>query len=92
MQREKLTSSAVVSAGYDPNAQVLEVEFRGGRIYRYRDVPPGVFEFLRRSRSKGSYIHRMVDGHYPHEEIAPHAAEIDLVAALRASIETEPEP
>lgn len=93
MQREPLSSNAVVSAGYDKEAQILEIEFRGGRIYRYREVPAGIFEFLRRTASKGSYIHRMIDGHYPYEEITAAPAEIDLADALRASLdETKERP
>jgi len=86
MQREPLISKAVTSAGYDPDTEQLEIEFRSGRVYRYRGVPRGVFDFLLRTKSKGSYVHRMVDGHYPYEEITPAPAAIDLLGALRASL------
>lgn len=92
MQREPLVSTAVVSAGYDPETRVLEIEFRGGRIYRYRDVPPSVYEFLRRTRSKGGFVSRMIDGHYAYEEVVEEVPEPDLLSALQASLTAEPEP
>jgi hypothetical protein len=88
MRREPLTSSALVSAGYDPERQLLEIEFRSGRIYRYRDVPAGVYAFLLRTKSKGSYVTRMIDGHYEHEEITPAPPEQDVLRALEASLES----
>jgi hypothetical protein len=86
MRRTPLASQAIVSAGYDPQAKILELEFRNGRIYRYLGVPPGVYEFLLRTPSKGGYVNRMIDGHYPHEEVTPAPPEQDLLGALHASL------
>jgi hypothetical protein len=90
MQREPLTSTALVSAGYDPHTRELELEFRGGRVYRYRDVPHGVYEFLLRTPNKGGYVNRMIDGHYPHEDVSPAPPAQDLLEALTASLVSEP--
>ena len=38
MQRERLKSKAVISAGYDASARELELEFRSGHVYRYENV------------------------------------------------------
>lgn len=46
MERVPQSSSSVVSLGYDPAAKLLEVEFRGGRVYQYADVPPDVYAEL----------------------------------------------
>lgn len=86
MLRHPLASTAVTSAGYDPDTQQLELEFRNGRLYRYSDVPPGVYDFLLRSPSKGGYVNRMIDGKYSHEDITPAPREQDLAAALTASL------
>jgi len=86
MQRKPLTSTTVVSAGYDDGSQQLEIEFHGGRIYRYSGVPRGVYDFLLRARSKGGYVSRMIDGHYAHEEITVAPPEQDLRRALLASL------
>lgn len=90
MQREPLDSTALVSAGYDPITQELEIEFRSGRIYRYKGVPQGAYDFLLRASSKGGYLNRMIEGHYAFEDVTKAAAGQDLLRALRASL-GEPE-
>ena len=86
MHRVPLDSKAVVSAGYDAETKHLELEFRNGRVYRYSGVPPGVYDFLLRARSKGGFVNRMIDGHYPHREVSEELPEQDLFAALQASL------
>ena len=86
MQRTPLRSRALVSAGYDPEAQLLELEFHNGRVYRYREVPPGVYEFLLRTPSKGGFVNRMIEGRYAYEEVAEAVAEPDVAALLEASL------
>jgi hypothetical protein len=56
MKREPLQSSTIQTAGYDPAGQVLELEFRNGRLYRYMDVPPQVYAGLRAAESPGAYF------------------------------------
>lgn len=86
MERTPLTSNAVISAGYDQATQQLEIEFKGGRLYRYFDVPPGVYDFLLRTPSKGGFINRMIEGKYRYEEHKPEQPELDVLAALTASL------
>jgi hypothetical protein len=86
MFRQPLASTAIVSAGYDPDTQQLELEFRNGRIYRYSDVPRGVYDFLLRTPSKGGYVNRMIDGKYAHQDITPAPPEQDLAQVLSASL------
>lgn len=88
MQRTELRSRALVSAGYDPATRELELEFHGGRVYVYRDVPQGVFDFLLRTPSKGSYVNRMIQNRYAFEEVHGDRGESDdMLSALRASLE-----
>lgn len=89
MQRQPLKSSALRSAGYDPDRHELEVEFRNRRVYRYRAVPKSVFEWLCRSRNKGGYLSRVIDRNYESTEVTPFGPEPDLVAALKASLRDE---
>ena len=86
MVRTPLASTAIISAGYDPATQQLELEFRNGRVYRYSEVPQGVYDFLLRTPSKGGYVNRMIDGKYRHEDVTPRPAEQDLEHALSASL------
>jgi hypothetical protein len=86
MQRTPLKSRAVLSAGYDAESRVLELEFHNGRVYRYRDVPEGVYQFLLRTESKGGYVNRMIQDRYSYEEVGSDAPEQDVLAALQASL------
>jgi|GEM_PF-330933 len=92
MERVKVASSVLLSAGYDPAARELELEFHGGRVYRYSDVPAGVYEFLLRTKHKGSFVNRKIQGHYAYREVTAEPPEQDLLAALTASIKPRNSP
>lgn len=48
-------SSNIASASYDPDTQILTIEFRGGDTYEYTSVPPSTYEGLQRAPSPGRY-------------------------------------
>ena len=39
MNRESVQSPNIRSVGYDPQSDVLELEFVSGKVFRYFDVP-----------------------------------------------------
>ena len=43
MFREPVVSESIAAIGYDDDAEVLEVEFVTGAVYRYRGVSQDVF-------------------------------------------------
>lgn len=65
-ERKPLKSNMIVSAGFDAEARVLEIEFRGSEIYEYRG---GVSEFLFRrllaASSPGKFFHDEIEGKFP---------------------------
>lgn len=56
MRREPVSSEALLSVGYDPDRRILEVEFAGGAVYRYFDVPHELHAGLMTSPSKGEFF------------------------------------
>jgi hypothetical protein len=90
MQRQPLQSKSVPSAGYDPAQQTLELEFEGGRIYRYEQVPESVYAWLLRTRNKGAYVARMISPVYSYREVTPPPEPVDLLAQLQASLAPPP--
>ncbi len=60
MHRQAVDSSAVVSVGYDPDTEELEIEFAGGDVYLYGEVPPEEFERVLTARSIGTYVNRRI--------------------------------
>ena len=69
MFREPVVSESIASVGYDDDAEVLEVEFVTGAVYRYRGVPQDVFEDLRQAPSKGAFVNRRIKDAYAWEEV-----------------------
>lgn len=56
MYRCPVSSSNIVSVGYDDAGAVLEVEFRQGRVYQYLDVQRGLFDGLMSAGSLGGFL------------------------------------
>lgn len=69
MHRQTVTSSNLHSVGYDPQMSVLEIEFRGGRIYQYSNVSTRVYEGLMNSSSHGRYFHQHIRDIYQYKRI-----------------------
>jgi capsule polysaccharide modification protein KpsS len=55
--------------GYDPQLQVLEVEFNTGDKYQYKEVPTWEYAGLMNAESIGNYMHRHIIDHYEYELI-----------------------
>lgn len=64
MQRELVSSSAIISVGYDADAMILELEFESGRVYQCFDLPSSVYEAFRAAGSLGGYFNRNIRDHY----------------------------
>lgn len=69
MFREPVDSESIAAIGYDDDAEVLEVEFVTGAIYRYRGVSQDVFEDFRQAPSKGAYFNRSIRDAYAWEQV-----------------------
>ncbi|HEY7770718.1 KTSC domain-containing protein [Longimicrobium sp.] len=65
MKRQRLDSSSLASAGYDPGRQVLEVEFLNGGVYEYDDVPEETYRALLDADSKGRFLNAEIKPHHP---------------------------
>lgn len=65
MKRERLDSSSLASAGYDPSRRVMEVEFLNGGVYEYAGLPEEVYRDFLAADSKGAFLNRVIKGTYP---------------------------
>lgn len=57
-------SGNIARIGYDAEICVLEVEFKGGARYRYKDVPAWLHLEFAEHRSPGSFLHQHIKGKY----------------------------
>jgi lysyl-tRNA synthetase class 2 len=53
-------SSAIGRAAYDPDAETLDLWYRGGDRYRYFDVPEPMFDALLAAPSAGEFVNREI--------------------------------
>lgn len=90
MLRIPVDSSDIVAVGYDAGEQLLEIEFRGDRVYQYRDVPATMHEQLMRAESHGQYFNTFIHGHFRFDRIgtdteqgSPSAAVVFVTANQR---------
>jgi hypothetical protein len=65
MEREPVQSSNLATVGYDPQTEILEIEFQNGMIYQYFNVSPGVYDEFRTASSLGRYFNAMIRNKYP---------------------------
>jgi hypothetical protein len=56
MEHTFVESSNIQAVGYDPDCQLLEVEFKSGGVYQYADVPQGEYDGMMAAASKGKYL------------------------------------
>ncbi|MFI9104966.1 KTSC domain-containing protein [Streptomyces fildesensis] len=63
MERVPVSSSNIISVGYDSTEGILEVEFPSG-LYQYFSVPSAIYQGLMAASSHGSYFSQAVKGRY----------------------------
>ena len=69
MDRKPVGSSNLRSVGYDELSRTLEIEFHNGRVYRYGQIPLGIYEGLMNAVSKGRYFALGIKDKYPYARI-----------------------
>lgn len=69
MERISISSSSLVSVGYDSDSQTLEVEFKGGTVYQYFNVPENVYHNLMSATSHGVYFSANIRDNYDYEKL-----------------------
>jgi KTSC domain len=70
VHRIPVDSSAIRSVGYDAQRNMLEIQYAGGGVYRYLQVPPDEHERLMRADSLGRYVNARIRNRYPSERVA----------------------
>ncbi|MGJ4952483.1 KTSC domain-containing protein [Bradyrhizobium sp. HKCCYLS20291] len=63
MERATVTSTNLVSVGYDPASETLEVEFKAG-VYQYYNVPQFMYDQLMQAPSIGTFFNANIKNAY----------------------------
>jgi len=70
MERTPVDSSNIISIGYDPEREILEVEFQRGAVYQYLGVPADVHDSLMQAPSHGRYLDVYIKkSEYPYKRV-----------------------
>ena len=69
MERKRVNSSKIRAVGYDPQSQMLEVEFSDGKLLAYRGVSPEVHRQFMAAPSPTSFFEDKIDESYPSNRI-----------------------
>jgi hypothetical protein len=64
-----VNSKMILGVRYDQNTYNLDVVFRTGDKYRYKNVPQFVYEELMGAESHGQYMHKKVLGRFKYERL-----------------------
>ena len=60
MNRIPVSSSNLVSIGYDAESKTLEIEFQNGSIFQYFNVPERIYSGLMSAASHGRYLNAYI--------------------------------
>ena len=69
MRRVRVQSSSVASVGYDGAANVLELEYRNGKVYRYLNVPAAAHRLLLQAPSIGDFVNSVIKPRFEAERV-----------------------
>lgn len=54
---------------YDADSRTLRIVYVSGNVYDYKDVPPEVYEAMKVSGSKGTFLNTKIKGKYEFEKV-----------------------
>jgi hypothetical protein len=60
MQLQPVNSSQINAIGYAAATKTLQIEFKGGSLYEYANVPPDLFEEFAKAPSIGSFFYKNI--------------------------------
>ena len=66
----KVKSSLIQAVDYDEDTKRLVVEFKGGKTYVYKEVPPEIYKDMLYAESVGKFFSANIKGNalYPYEK------------------------
>ena len=59
-----MPSSVVAAMHYDAGSETLRIVFTSGLIYDYLQVPEKIYQAMKKTKSKGTYLNRFIKGNF----------------------------
>lgn len=60
MKLQTVNSSAVEAMGWEK--ETLYIQYRGGRVYSYAEVPKHVYDSIKNAESIGKFVNKHIKG------------------------------
>jgi len=70
MDVQPVKSRDLALIGFDHATATLEVVFRAGGVYRYREVPESAYHGLMSAASHGTYFQKYIKNQYPFVKVS----------------------
>ncbi len=67
MEHTPVQSSRLKSIGYDIDQRKLEVLYKNGQLYRFKEVPPNFYTECLMAKSIGKYYFNNIKDSFPYE-------------------------
>jgi hypothetical protein len=64
-----MPSSVVHTMRYDPDSRTLRIIFVSGMVYDYLNVPEKVYEEMKGSGSKGTFLNQRIKTKFPFRKV-----------------------
>ncbi|MEO6721340.1 MAG: KTSC domain-containing protein [Ferruginibacter sp.] len=69
IKEEDMPSSVIASMQYDSTSSTLRVIYVSGNVYDYESVPASIYNAMKTSGSKGTYLNKYIKGNYPFKKV-----------------------
>ena len=69
MMRDPVSSSNIMSAGYDAQSETLEIEFKNGTVYQFFNVSVAIYDAFMQAPSKGQYFNAYIKNALPFSRV-----------------------
>jgi hypothetical protein len=70
VEKQRVSSSTVISIGYDARTQTLEIEFGSGCVYQYYGVPDRMLAEIMQASSKCQFFNTYIKNAYAFSRVA----------------------
>ncbi len=69
MHRDAVSSSNIISAGYDSASETMEIEFKDGAVYQYYNISEHLYEQFQSAPSKGQFFNIYIKSVVPFSRV-----------------------
>ena len=70
--RVNMPSTVIAGIKYHASSKSLDIHFISGNIYRYKNVPAGLYARMKQAFSKGKFFNTYIKGSFEFEQLNPH--------------------